>query len=191
MNREQAKTLCNYRFPDYACCSGSSTRIGKINGFTRCGGSIAEAVVGARMINCKRGDMPQKEDKILSREIGNLGGPGASLVARLLPNDVFELAMETSSPPEGVLETVLIILSREGKITEDRRSDPNKPTVCAVVGSGLWNLNPALVKVQVVSTTDRATKILIIGTAKEGLIKQRAGEKAARRIADLLAQALI
>ena len=134
--------------------------------------------------------MPQKEDKTLSREIGNLGGPGTSLVARLLPNDVFELTMEISSPLERALETIFIILSQEGKITEDRRSDSNKPTVCAVVGSGLWNLNPALVKVQVVSTTDSATKISIIGTAKEGWIKQRAGEKAARRIADLLAQAL-
>jgi len=134
--------------------------------------------------------MPQEKDTILSREIGKLGGPGAMLAARLLPNNMLELTMETSSPPETALETVVTILSREGKIIEDRRTDPDKPAVCAVVGSGLWNLNPALVEVQVVSTTDNVTKLSIVGTAREGLIKQRAGEKATRRIADLLAQAL-
>lgn len=134
--------------------------------------------------------MPQEKDNILSREIGKLGGPGAMLAARLLPNNMLELTMETSSPPETALETVVTILSREGKIIEDRRTDPDKPAVCAVVGSGLWNLNPALVEVQVVSTTDNVTKLSIVGTAREGLIKQRAGEKATRRIADLLAQAL-
>jgi len=134
--------------------------------------------------------MPQEKDTILSREIGKLGAPGAMLAARLLPNNMLELTMETSSPPETALETVVTILSREGKIIEDRRTDPDKPAVCAVVGSGLWNLNPALVEVQVVSTTDNVTKLSIVGTAREGLIKQRAGEKATRRIADLLAQAL-
>jgi hypothetical protein len=112
------------------------------------------------------------------------------LAARLLPNNMLELTMETRSPPETALETVVTILSREGKIIEDRRTDPDKPAVCAVVGSGLWSLNPALVEVQVVSTTDNVTKLSIVGTAREGLIKQRAGEKATRRIADLLAQAL-
>lgn len=134
--------------------------------------------------------MPQEKDKILSRELGKLGGPGASLASRLLPNDVFELTMETSSPPEETLEIVFTILSQEGEITETRKSDPDTLAVCAVVGSGFWNLNPTLVEVRIVSTTDNVTKMSIIGTAKEGLIKQRAGEKAARRIADLLAQAL-
>ncbi len=134
--------------------------------------------------------MPQEKDKILSRELGKLGGPGASLTSRLLPNDVLELTMETSSPPEKTLETVFTILSQEGKITETHESDPNTSAVCAVVGAGFWNLNPALVEVRIVSTINHVTKLLIIGTAKEGLIKQRAGEKAARRIADLLAQAL-
>jgi hypothetical protein len=138
----------------------------------------------------EKGAMPQEKDNILSNEIGKLGGPGARLATRLLPNNILELTMETNSPPEMALETVLTILSQEGKIIEDRRTDPDKPAICAVVGSGLWNLNPTLVEVQVVSTQDNVTKLSIVGTAKEGLIKQHAGEKAARRIADLLAQAL-
>ncbi len=134
--------------------------------------------------------MPQEKDEILSREIGRLGGLGASLVARWLPNNTLELTMETSSPPERTLETVFTILSQEGKITEDHRTDPDRPAVCAIIGSGFWNLNPALVEVRVVSTTNDVTRLSIVGTAREGWIKQRAGEKAARRIADLLAQAL-
>jgi len=134
--------------------------------------------------------MLQDKDRILSREIGKLGGPGASLAARLLPNNVLELTMETNSSPERTLEAAFTILSQEGKITEDRRSDPDEPMVCALLGSGFWNLNPALVEVRIVSTAEGVTRLSIIGTAKEGLIKQHAGEKAARRIADLLSRAL-
>ncbi|AEJ19737.1 hypothetical protein [Gracilinema caldarium] len=134
--------------------------------------------------------MTQKKDTILSREIGKLGGFGARLVAGLLPKNIFELTIETHSPPETALEKAFTILSTEGKVIEDRRIDPNKPAVCAIVGSGLGNLNPALVEVYVVSTKENITKLVIIGTAKEGLIKQYAGEKAARRIADLLTQVL-
>jgi len=134
--------------------------------------------------------MQLDKDKILARELGRLGGPGASLVARLLPNDVLELTLETHSPPERVLDVAFTILSQEGQIIQDHRSDPDQPAICAVMGSGFWALNPALIQVQVVSTTDKGTRWSIIGTAKEGLIKQHAGEQAAKRIADLMAQAL-
>jgi hypothetical protein len=134
--------------------------------------------------------MPQKEDKILAQEIGKLGGPGGSIAAKWLPNDVLELTLETSKSPEKALQTAFTVLSQEGRLTEDRRGDSKLPRVCAVVGSGFWNMNPALVKVQLVSTADGVTQLAISGTAKEGLIKQHAGEKAAKRIADLLSQAL-
>jgi len=135
--------------------------------------------------------MPQKEDRSGSRKVDKLMGTGASLTARMLPNNVFEISMEINSPPELALEMAFSILSREGKITEDRRSDPKEPAVCAAVGSGIWNLNPALVEVKAIPVSEDTTRVLITGTAKEGLIKQHAGEKAARRIADLLAHALV
>jgi len=130
--------------------------------------------------------MLQDKDKILARELGKLGGPGACLAAKLLPNDIFELTITTTSSPEKALEAARIILSRAGEIIEDCRSDPNTPAVCAVIGSGFWSLNPAIVQVQVVSTAERVTKLLITGVAKEGLIKQHAGEQAAKTVAELL-----
>ena len=60
--------------------------------------------------------------------------------------------------------------------------------MAAVVGSGLLNLNPAVVTVAVVPLAEDRTRATVTGTAKEGLIKQHAGEKAARRIAEQLRQ---
>jgi hypothetical protein len=48
------------------------------------------------------------------------------------------------------------------------------------------NLNPAVVTVRMSSAADGGTIVHIRGAAKEGLIKQHAGEKAAKRLEALL-----
>jgi hypothetical protein len=48
------------------------------------------------------------------------------------------------------------------------------------------NLNPAVVTVTITSASGGGTSVHIRGAAKEGLIKQRAGQKAAERLAALL-----
>jgi hypothetical protein len=48
------------------------------------------------------------------------------------------------------------------------------------------NLNPAVITVSMPSAADRSTILHIRGAAKEGLIKQHAGEKAAKRFEALL-----
>jgi hypothetical protein len=45
------------------------------------------------------------------------------------------------------------------------------------------NLNPAVVTLQLLATTSTSTTIRVRGVAKEGLIRQRAGRKAAERVA--------
>lgn len=132
--------------------------------------------------------MPQKD--ILSRELGKLGGFLARWLSQWLPNDVFELTIEVNSPLEQNLDTIFNLLSREGKIIENQWMHPHRPSVSLLVESGFRNLNPALVKVQVVPAIAGVTKLSIVGTAKEGLIKQHAGKKAANRIANLLLRAL-
>jgi hypothetical protein len=57
--------------------------------------------------------------------------------------------------------------------------------VSAVVPSGFWNMNPALVTVAV-SPREQRTRVRISAYALEGLIKQRAARKAATRIAESL-----
>ena len=57
--------------------------------------------------------------------------------------------------------------------------------VSAVVPSGWWNMNPALVTVAVAPQQQR-TRVRVGAYALEGLLKQRAARKAANRIAELL-----
>jgi hypothetical protein len=61
-----------------------------------------------------------------------------------------------------------------------------KAIVRGIVRAGIANLNPAVVTVTMMSTSDSGTSVQIRGAAKEGLIKQRAGQKAAERLAALL-----
>ena len=149
--------------------------------------------------------MSKKENEILARELGKLGaiggavgggiggalggGLGAGLAAKLLPNDTFELDIKIAAKPIDVLKATYGILSQTGRITEGTEPPSDLPTLYAVVGSGFWNLNPAWVRVEIAPFLESTTKISIRAAAKEGLIKQRAGEKAAKRIADLLNQA--
>jgi hypothetical protein len=135
--------------------------------------------------------MSKREDEILAREIskfgGNLGGVvGSYLVAKHLPNNTLQLTLEIAAPARDVLETAFNILREQGKITNDAKTPSELPTITALVGAGFFNLNPALVSVQVAPISATLTKVSIHGKAKEGLIKQHAGEKAAKRIADML-----
>lgn len=147
----------------------------------------------------------KKEDEILARELGKLGavgraggssrgsalegGPIAALAASRLPDNTVELDLEINAPPSDVLRTAFSILSQQGKITEGVGPTSDWPTVYAVVGSGFLNLYPAWVRVEIVPVSESSTKVSVRGTATEGLIKQQAGEKAAKRIAALLNQA--
>ena len=58
----------------------------------------------------------------------------------------------------------------------------------ATVGSGFLGLNPAVVAAEIAVSDDQGTDLTVYGTAKEGLIKQHAGERSARRTAELLNQ---
>jgi hypothetical protein len=52
-----------------------------------------------------------------------------------------------------------------------------------VIGAGFINLNPAVVTVTMTVDGKDQTAVHIRGAAKEGLIKQHAGQKAAERLA--------
>ena len=55
--------------------------------------------------------------------------------------------------------------------------------VRGIVGSGAMNLNPTVITVTISAASAGGTAVHIRGAAKEGLIKQRAGHKAAERFA--------
>jgi len=136
--------------------------------------------------------MAQTPDEVLAAELKKLAvkttkkeaGAGAvSWVANKLPTDAFKAELHVKADAEATLRTVFDVLQSEGSIRHDIALESTNPTVSAVVGSGFMRLNPAVVTVEVIPSADDGTSVVIVGMAKEGLIKQHGGRKAAERIA--------
>jgi hypothetical protein len=137
-----------------------------------------------------------REDEFLAREIGKVGAFsgagmggywGANLVARFLPKERFQLELELQADPHTVLEKAYAFLSSNGGITDsDELQDSHYPTISGVIGSGFWNMNPAILHVEFVAVDGETCRVLLTGAAKEGLIKQRTAEKAVMRLAEAL-----
>jgi hypothetical protein len=143
--------------------------------------------------------MSASPDEILARELEKLAArfseekEGAGVVrwvARKLPTDAFTVAMHFEAAAEAVLRVALDVLRSEGRIEDRSPAASEAPAITAVVGSGFLNLNPALVTIEVLPEEENRVAVNVTGIAKEGLIKQHAGEKAAKRIADRLKSSL-
>ena len=139
--------------------------------------------------------MPQTPDEVLAAELKKLavrttkkeaGAGVVSWVANKLPTDAFRVELHVKADAGAVLRTAFDVLQAEGSIRDDIALESDNPTVSAVIGSGFLRLNPALVTVEVVPSGDKTTSVVIVGMAKEGLIKQHGGQKAVERIAELL-----
>jgi hypothetical protein len=143
-----------------------------------------------------------EEDEILVDRLGRLawrsgrliaglssasgGRAGARFAARLLPKDVHEIELILALPPDEALILTGSVLASLGEPVDETRLADDKHELRAVVGSGALNLNPALVTLQLVATTSTSTTFKVRGVAKEGLIRQQAGRKAAERVAAAL-----
>jgi hypothetical protein len=141
----------------------------------------------------------EEEEEILVDRLGRLGWRsgrlsgglqgasggrlGARLAGRLLPEDIHEIVLALALPPDEALARARCVLDSLGEPVDETRLADDKHELRAVVGSGALNLNPAVVTLQLVATTSASTTIRVKGMAKEGLIRQRAGRKAAERVA--------
>lgn len=123
--------------------------------------------------------MADIESKILVRELGKLGGFGARLAARFLPNVVHEIAYDVSAPKEEVQTVTFSLLRELGSEV------PELPGLTVVFGSGQMNLNPTIVSVEIAASGTGA-RVSIRGVAKEGAVKQNSARKAVERVAELL-----
>ena len=113
------------------------------------------------------------------------GRLGARLAARLLLENVHEIKLVLALPPDDALTLAASVLASLGEpVDETRLAD--KHELRAVVGSGVLDLNPAVVTLQLVATTPATTTIRVRGVAKEGLIPQRAVREAAERVSAAL-----
>lgn len=134
------------------------------------------------------------EDELLIRAVGNVGGRvspagrrGAERGARRLRKDVFEVDLVVSMPPQAAADRAAEVISEQGSLVDLEGTSADRATqVVGIVGSGVANLNPAVVTVTIRASA-QGSRLVIRGAAKEGLIKQRAGEKAAKRIAAAMA----
>ena len=114
---------------------------------------------------------------------GSAGGnAGAKWAAKFLKNDVKVISISLPLTPQQALEKAFGVLSNTGQLIDTSQS--TQPTVAAIIGSGISN--PAVIIVEVGGNDGTNTQLTITGIAKEGLIKQRTGEKTAIKIQNAL-----
>jgi hypothetical protein len=79
------------------------------------------------------------------------------------------------------------VLADQGALIRTEPGGQDAPVaVVGLVTAGFGNLNPAVVTVTI-RPSEYGSRLVVRGAAKESLIKQRAGEAAAKRIAAALA----
>lgn len=110
------------------------------------------------------------------------------LVAKLLRKNVHEIDLVVPLPFRDAVERVAVVLGGAGQPVASMRvgDGRDQEMMRVVVGGGLGGLNPVVVTVLVTRGTENSSTVRLRAAAKEGLVKQRAGEKTATRLAALL-----
>jgi hypothetical protein len=126
--------------------------------------------------------MPDPVSRILASRLGRLAGRGAFgawLVARFLPDNVGETVFELPRSPSSIRLQATELLRSRGDLLDPSELKPAPDTLAAVVGAGRMALNPTVVTITITSGEGGAALIRVRAVAKEGLLKQRAGEEVA------------
>ncbi|WP_327190906.1 hypothetical protein [Streptomyces xinghaiensis] len=140
--------------------------------------------------------MDPSEDEILTGEIAALGtavGASGRLtggVAKRLKKNVHEIDLAIPLPFDDAVKRVADVLGGAGRAVEPVRVEPggDRWTIRVVVGAGVGGMNPVVVTALVTRDGEDGSAVGLRAAAKEGLIKQRAGEKTAVRLAALLSE---
>lgn len=82
------------------------------------------------------------------------------------------------------------MLGGAGRAVEPVHVEPggDRRTIRVVAGAGIGGMNPVVVTALVTRGGEHTSAVRLRAAAKEGLIKQRAGEKTAVRLAALLSE---
>ena len=144
--------------------------------------------------------MSKPEDPILERELFKTGprdillfGLGGLLASKLTqrwqPIEKYEVTVGVPLSKSNVRSTTSRILEGMGKVVN---LGPELPadSVSALVNKGFIDVNPTIVNVQFIPTSDKTSQVVIRGLAKDGLlVKSRSAQKTVEKIkAKLLAQ---
>lgn len=130
------------------------------------------------------------EDELLVRALGTSGGSAVvRLVSKRLKKNVGEVDVVLPTEREAAFEQVRTVLTSVGdEVDPPAVQDGDQgPIVRVVARGGTGGLNPVVVTAAVTSAEPERTRLHVRAAAKEGLIKQRAGEKLVERIQGLLA----
>lgn len=125
------------------------------------------------------------EDELLANAVAGAYGRGGERGARLLKKNVLEIELRLDMPPGQAEARARQVLGARSRVLRDLGAGPGQIRIVGIVGAGALNMNPAVVMITVSAAGD-GSLITVRGAAKEGLIKQRAGEDAARRVADAM-----
>lgn len=142
--------------------------------------------------------MDQGEDEILADELAALaagagagaGGRLTRFVAKLMRKNVDDINLVVPLPFDDAVELVAEVLVQAGRTVEPAPVEPGEDQwTIRVVASGGWaGMNPVVVTALVTKGGEAGSDVRLRAAAKEGLIKQRAGERTAARLAALLAE---
>ncbi|GGJ63163.1 hypothetical protein [Streptomyces brasiliensis] len=141
--------------------------------------------------------MEQSEDQILAEELAALGavsgGSGGlvRVVAKLMRKNVYEIDLLVPLPFDDAVNRVSSVLGRAGRAVETAPvgSGEDEETIRVVASGGAGGLNPVVVTARVLKADEDSSEVWLRAAAKEGLIRQRAGEETAVRLAALLSKA--
>jgi hypothetical protein len=142
------------------------------------------------------GRVHQSEDEILAEELAALaafagdGGRLTRIVAKLMKKNVHEIDLAVPLPFEEAVEHVGQVLGRVGRTVHPVPVEPGpgQQTIRVLARGGFGGMNPVLVTALVTYGGETNSEVRLRAAAKEGLIKQRAGEQTATRLAALLAK---
>jgi hypothetical protein len=125
--------------------------------------------------------MRDAASKILVSELGRLGGIGARIAARFLPDVSHEELYEIASPVEDTRAAAAALLAEIGT---SRAALSDHSVVC---GSGHYNLNPTILSVTVTPSASGAS-VHVHAVAKEGALKQDSAKKAVDRFVSIFTE---
>ncbi|GAA3367136.1 hypothetical protein GCM10020367_68670 [Streptomyces sannanensis] len=140
--------------------------------------------------------MDQNEDQILAEELAALaavgGGSGRliGLVAKLMRKNVHEVDLVIPLPFDDAVKRVVRVLEGAGRPVGPTHVEPGRDQemIRVVASGGARGMNPVVVTALVTKGTENSSKVRLRAAAKEGFVKQRAGEKTAARLAALLSK---
>lgn len=116
------------------------------------------------------------------------GRRGGSSGGRFNKAHTAQSVVDVPYEPGVALEFARNVIAQIGALIDD----PNRAgdgSVWGIIGSGVMDMMPAMVRVQVEARGSDAARVYVRGIGREGLIKQRIGGKAVDRIVDAVQHA--